>query len=187
MKFWRDKENKEYWALEIDNLMLNNIANDLVDGTGDKDFVTNEVIDNVFEECCKRGIMSLEDAHLKSAQALDSFWVAQRFNIRDYEQKWYYFKRKDIVFRVPQTLYDRTARTPLSFQKIYYDVAELYLSFQLFRKRDTENNKYVFINENFKNIMEIIKKEIMRNKEFDFLFSFKKYSSLEEIIRKDKK
>ena len=72
MIFWIDKNYRRYWKSEVDNRYLINIANALTKGTGHIDFCTAERIDNIFEECYLRGLMTADEAHEKCMKAIDA-------------------------------------------------------------------------------------------------------------------
>ena len=72
MIFWIDKNQRRYWKSEVDNQYLMNIANALTKGIGNPDFCTSERIDNIFEECYLRGLMTSDEAHEKCMKAIDS-------------------------------------------------------------------------------------------------------------------
>lgn len=55
--FWIDKNYQEYTVDQIDDIYLWNIAMGLKKGLGHRDFVTAQVIFNVFDECVNRGLM----------------------------------------------------------------------------------------------------------------------------------
>lgn len=72
MIFWIDKDNRKHWKSEINDQYLMNIANGLMKGIGHTDFCTAERIDNIFEECYLRGLMTSDEAHEKCMKAIDA-------------------------------------------------------------------------------------------------------------------
>lgn len=72
MIFWIDKDNRKYWKSDVNNEYLMNIANALTKGIGHADFCTAERIDNIFEECYLRGLMTSDEAHEKCMKAIDA-------------------------------------------------------------------------------------------------------------------
>ena len=71
MIFWIDKNKRRYWKSEVSDQYLINIANALVKGIGHIGFCTAERIDNIFEECYLRGLMTSDEAHEKCAKAIN--------------------------------------------------------------------------------------------------------------------
>jgi hypothetical protein len=69
MVFWIDEKGKTYWRKEIDNAKLLKIAQGLTAGKGNLRFLSNERIDDVFEECFNRGLMDSYNAHDKCLRA----------------------------------------------------------------------------------------------------------------------
>lgn len=79
MIFWIDKNGKEYYKSEIDDKYLLNIAKSVSNGYYNSEYIHEEEIDNIFEECYNRGLMSLEEAHKLSQE------VREKIYDNDYE------------------------------------------------------------------------------------------------------
>ena len=74
MIFWIDKNGIEYYKSEIDDKYLLNIAKSISRGYYNFDHIDEERIDNIFEECYNRGLMTLEEAHEKSRNVRDKLF-----------------------------------------------------------------------------------------------------------------
>lgn len=72
MVFWKEK-GVEYWATEINNTRLLEIAQKLTDDRFNFFDLTKEQIENIFEECFNRGLMDAHNSHEKCHQALENF------------------------------------------------------------------------------------------------------------------
>lgn len=83
MIFWIDKNGREYYKSEIDNKYLLNIAESVSKGYYNFDHIYEEEIDNIFEECYNRGLMSLEEAHEKSQNAREKIFDKSYLFVND--------------------------------------------------------------------------------------------------------
>ena len=77
MTFWIDKNHKRYFRKEIDNKYLMNIAKALTRGVGDSNFVNQRVIEDIFEECFNRGLITSEDAFDMIEKAENAFEIRE--------------------------------------------------------------------------------------------------------------
>ena len=62
MVFWKTKE-REYWKSEVSDEYLMNIARFLERASYLPHWVTEEMVDGVFEECFVRGLLDADTAH----------------------------------------------------------------------------------------------------------------------------
>ena len=86
MIFWIDKNGREYYKSEIDDKYLLNIVKSVLNGYYNSERIHEEEIDNIFEECYNRGLMSLEEAHENSQEAREKIYDD------DYENDLYFYE-----------------------------------------------------------------------------------------------
>ena len=91
MIFWIDKNGREYYKSEIDDKYLLNIAKSVSRGYYNFDHIYEEEIDNIFEECYNRGLMTLEEAHEKSQEARGKIFDGVSYPFDDDDEDDLYF------------------------------------------------------------------------------------------------
>ena len=87
MVFWVDRNGRKYWKAEIDNRYLSNIANALLRGVGDPDFLSDQHIEEIYEECFNRGILSSEESHEQCEEAKNAMERKKEFLDQYLEEK----------------------------------------------------------------------------------------------------
>lgn len=69
MVFWVDRNGRKYWKTEIDDRYLANIAKAMLRGIGDPNFLSDQHIEEIYEECFNRGILASEESHEQCEKA----------------------------------------------------------------------------------------------------------------------